>query len=227
MVLAQKAKLRNSRGTKVFSIKQSEPISLEDVALQAIYDLAVCHGIFSRLVSDSRAVSTAVRNLKKCTSDWADAIDPVNAQLLLPLVEAKAALYLSRAHLLFPGIRESSTGDGSTSGQESSIHNFHSQLSTSNAMSSVVEGVFTSSASSRFSLLPLPMNSASKAVNGSGGPHGIDGADEARREDGNDDSIGSVLQKGIASAASSTSMSAAKSFIGNIGNSFNKLGLGL
>ena len=216
---AQKATIKKDRGLKQLLHKKT--LVIENIATQVIFDLLVCKGIFGNLTSDVKSVSASLSKLKKQIEDWQDILDPVNAQLIVPALETKTSDYLSRVHLIFPGLRKS-LSTNLTSGSSS-------QPATS---SSAVEGVFTSSISSRFSLLPLPMmTSSSSSSQGSRVGPNLSTRDRDRDRDAqssndSNNSIGSNLQKGIASAASSTSMSAASSFIGGLGNMTNFGSLG-
>jgi hypothetical protein len=214
---AQKARVRSNRGgvlSKSTAPKPSDISSVEDIALQVVLDLQVCNGIFGRFESDSRSISAAVRNMKKLLDEWQDVIDPVNAQTVVPILESKAKACLSKAFLLFPGQRD--------------IVNPQIISSSGNSdASSGIENVFLGIISSRFSLLPLAMTSVAKGKGVTSGFAGGTTDTDEGQSSAEVDSIGSTLQKGIASAASSTSMSAAKSFIGDLGNRFGKLGLGL
>ena len=209
----QKTRARANRGTlKAGASRPSDIASAEDIALQVVLDLYVCNGLFEGYESDARAVAAAVRNIKKVLEEWLDIMDPVLAQTVVPVLEAKSKSCLAKALLLFPGLHDATSFSTAAS---SSSH--------SDASSPAIENVFLSSPSSRFSLLPLAMTSVAKTVKG-----GTTSTVDTQDHDGPEvDSIGSSLQKGIASAASSTSMSAAKSFIGDLGNRFGKLGLGL
>ena len=209
---AQKATIKKDRGLKQSLHKKT--LVVENIATQVIFDLLVCKGIFGNLTSDVKSVSASLSKLKIQIEDWQDILDPVNAQLIVPALETKTSDYLSRVHLIFPGLRKS-LSTNLTSGSSS-------QPATS---SSAVEGVFTSSISSRFSLLPLPMTSSS-SQGSRVGPNISTRDRDAQASNDPKNSIGSHLQKGIASAASSTSMSAASSFIGGLGNMTNFGSLG-
>ncbi len=193
LVSAQKAKLRKDRGIK--QPRQKEPISIDDVALQVIFDLLVCEGIFGKLRTLSRAVSQKVGALNDCLEGWQDAVDPVNAQLLLPLMKTKTTSYLSRIHLIFPGLSHGLNA--------SSMNNANTTSSNDATTSNAVSGFFSESPSSRFSLLPLALTTTGK-----GGAILDNQRDGSKNKDGGSkkaETVGSTLQKGVASAAAASS----------------------
>lgn len=185
---AQKAKLRKDRGIK--QPRQKELISIDDVALQAIFDLLVCEGIFGKMKTESRSFSQKVREMNDCLEEWQDAVDPVNAQLLLPLLKTRTTAFLSRIHLIFPGLRQGSIANTNTNSNPSN--------ETTN---DILSGIFADTPSSRFSLLPLALTSGKGVVVN-------DEKDNGKNRDGMGakvETVGSALQKGVASAAAASS----------------------
>lgn len=142
-------------------------------------------------------------------------IDPINAQLLMPLMVMRSSEFLSRAYLLFPGLREGQPSLSSSSPSSSS--------SAESSSSDAVSGIFVNSSTSRFSLLPMALTSSAVS---SGAQSSLWSKDDKDSSD-TSKSIGRTLQKGVASVASS---SQSNSWVGGLGSGLgsfsNQLNLG-
>ena len=141
--------------------------------------------------------------------EWQDIVDPVNAQLLIPLLETRSKTCISLSHLLFPGMRSLESGG---------VEKIPGESSQTNS-SSAVAGIFPDTVTSRFSLLPMALaSSGSSRQNAESGADGsINGSSGDSGNVGDGGSVSSVLQKGIASAASSTGSSKGN-FLGGLGS---------
>lgn len=126
---------------------------LEDCALQACFDLSVLEAVAGR------CCVTAPRGLRVAQQGWAARLDPINAQLLGPLLQIAARTFSARSFLLFPGVRALGSGSSSASAAASAA-----------AEEDAVAGIFASgvgvgsqrdrdAAPCRFSLLPLAISS--------------------------------------------------------------------
>lgn len=69
----------------------------EDCALQAAFDLLVVEAVASRC-----GVALPVKT-RACVSGWNSRLDPINAELLSPLLRSAAAKFAAKTFLLFPG----------------------------------------------------------------------------------------------------------------------------
>ena len=124
---------------------------LEDCALQACFDLSVLEAVAGR------CCVAAPRGLRVAQQGWAARLDPINAQLLGPMMQIAARTFSARSFLLFPGVRALGSGSGSSSASAA-------------AEEDAVAGIFASgvgvgsqrdreAAPCRFSLLPLAISS--------------------------------------------------------------------
>jgi len=108
----------------------------EQSLLQGLMDLRVASAALGRC-------SVAVQAVDESRRAWERMLDPINAQLMLPLLWTAADAASSQYYLLFPG-------------NFSPAHAEAKQLSET-----ALQGVFSSSRSSRFALLPLAVSTAS------------------------------------------------------------------
>ena len=88
---------------------------------------------------------------------WKARLDPINAEIMIPLLVAASDQFAIKNHLLLPGVKQPkgvllSVPNVSTSSSSSS------SLAAINSNASAVLGLFPTTAASRFSLLPLPMS---------------------------------------------------------------------
>ena len=140
--------------------------SEEDVALQACFDLLVCEALTARLTPSASAPAAAAsaapaagqgsRLLKTTLAGWKARLDPINAELLVPLLQVAAARFAAANHLLLPCLQAPSAAKGSGSGSGSDGKD--SSPPAADSPSSAIAGVFPAAQPSRFALLPLPMS---------------------------------------------------------------------
>ena len=132
----------------------------EDCALQAVFDLQVLDAVAGR------CCVPAPPELKGCQAGWRARLDPINAELVLPLVRAAAALFASKTFLLFPGVLPGAATPAAPAAEEDAV-----------------AGIFSAAQPCRFSLLPLAMATHSHTHGGgSAGERkgGQDNGNEAR-----------------------------------------------
>ena len=126
-----------------------EGLAEEDIALQAIFDLMSCVALEERCgLEQSKA-------LQQCLTGWRAKLDPINAEILTPMLTAASDDFSRKTHLLLPGMKEfkavpvvAPPATISSSGSSGVANN----------SASAVSGLFPLNAASRFSLLPLPMS---------------------------------------------------------------------
>lgn len=119
---------------------------LEDCSLQAYFDLLVCEGVATR------CGVTVPKPLTICMNGWKSKMDPINAELLAPLLSEGARSFAAKTYLLLPGhISPSKTPKQFTSTADVGSCNMSSS-SDSTFFSNTVQQT------SRFALLPLPMS---------------------------------------------------------------------
>ena len=94
---------------------------------------------------------TSSRLLKTTLAGWKARLDPINASILLPLLNTAAARFVATNQLLLPCL---------AMGPVSQVD--HSVGAEGNV--SAISGVFPSSQPSRFALLPLPMSTHAMSV---------------------------------------------------------------
>jgi hypothetical protein len=137
--------------------------SEEDVALQACFDLLVCEALAARLAAPTAtaaatgavtATGQGSRLLKTTLAGWKARLDPINAELLIPLLQVAAARFAATNHLLLPCLQAPAAAKGGSSKDPSSSSSSSADAPAPNAIS----GVFPSAQPSRFALLPLPMS---------------------------------------------------------------------
>ena len=124
-------------------------LSEEDVALQVVFDLMVCEGLGDRCGVDS------LDDLRECAAGWRARLDPINAEILVPLLTAASEQFALKNHLLLPGLRKPKEVPVSANAVAVSSS---SSLAAINSNASAISGLFPVTAASRFSLLPLPMS---------------------------------------------------------------------
>ena len=95
---------------------------------------------------------TSSRLLKTTLAGWKARLDPINASILLPLLNTAAGRFVATNHLLLPCL---------AMGPVSQVD--HSQVGAEGNVSAI-SGVFPSSQPSRFALLPLPMSTHAMSV---------------------------------------------------------------
>ena len=136
---------------KQASSSSEKNLSEEDVAIQAVFDLMACESLGGRCgLQESRT-------LRDCMAGWKARLDPINAEIMIPLLVAASDQFAIKNHLLLPGVKQPkgvllSVPNVSTSSSSSS------SLAAINSNASAVIGLFPTTAASRFSLLPLPMS---------------------------------------------------------------------
>ena len=123
-------------------------LSEEDVALQAVFDLMVCDALGVRCGIEDLGV------LRDCAASWRARLDPINAEILMPLLTAASEQFALKNHLLLPGLRVPKVIPVS----DIAVAFPSSSMAAINSNSSAVSGIFPVAAASRFSLLPLPMS---------------------------------------------------------------------
>jgi hypothetical protein len=120
-------------------------LSDEDVALQVVFDLMACVAL------EARCGLEVSRSLSRCLSGWRARLDPINAEILTPMLTTASEQFSQKTHLLLPGLRRHREGTVAVPAASSS-------QAAMNSNASAISGLFPLSASSRFSLLPLPMS---------------------------------------------------------------------
>jgi hypothetical protein len=128
-------------------IASKEGLAEEDIVLQAIFDLMSCVALEERCGLEQ---STA---LQQCLTGWRARLDPINAEILTPLLTAASDDFSSKTHLLLPGLKEIKVAPALAPPATTS-----SSTGVVNNSTSAVSGLFPLNAASRFSLLPLPMS---------------------------------------------------------------------
>lgn len=130
-------------------ISSKEALAEEDIVLQAIFDLISCVALEERCgLEQSKA-------LQQCLGGWRARLDPINAEILTPMLATASDDFSRKTHLLLPGLKEVKAAPviappATTSSAVSA--------GVTNSSASAVSGLFPSNAASRFSLLPLPMS---------------------------------------------------------------------
>jgi len=167
----------------------------EDCALQAAFDLLVVEAVASRC-----GVALPVKT-RACVSGWNSRLDPINAELLSPLLRTAAAKFAAKTFLLFPGAAAAAAGAAA------------SALTTAAATAEedAVAGIFSCGPQQtpcRFSLLPLAIathggslsakddsaSSASGPATGAGDKRGKKGASAGKQaEQGGGAGLGKLL----------------------------------
>lgn len=122
-------------------------LSDEDVALQVVFDLMACVAL------EARCGLEGSRSLSRCLSGWRARLDPINAEILTPMLTAASEQFSQKTHLLLPGLQRHRDGAAPVPVAAAS-----SSQAAMNSNASAISGLFPLSASSRFSLLPLPMS---------------------------------------------------------------------
>lgn len=130
-------------------IASKEGLAEEDIVLQAIFDLMSCVALEGRCELEQ---STA---LQQCLTGWRARLDPINAEILTPLLTAAADDFSRKTHLLLPGLKEIKAAPALAPPATTSSS---SSTGVVNNSASAVSGLFPLNAASRFSLLPLPMS---------------------------------------------------------------------
>ena len=98
---------------------------------------------------------TSSRLLKTTLAGWKARLDPINASILLPLLNTAAARFVATNHLLFPCL---------ATGPVSQVDRTHGAEGNGNTSVSAISGVFPTSQPSRFALLPLPMSTHAMSI---------------------------------------------------------------
>jgi hypothetical protein len=119
----------------------------EDVALQALFDLMVCDSLADRC---GLAVP---KTLRICMAGWRARLDPINAEILVPLLVTASEQFSSKSHLLLPGLRQPKEITTPTP-----IDLTSSTPLASDSNATAIFGLFPPTPACRFSLLPLPMS---------------------------------------------------------------------
>jgi hypothetical protein len=143
------------------SIRTNSTAWLEDCSLQVTFDLMVCLGVSVRC-----GITTLPKPLRLCISGWRSKLDPINAELMTPLLTSLSTSYARKTYLLFPGHVAPPKGTKDTNSYTNSATNgdINSDIKATNANKSVnrndSNGIFSNSLfntapSSRFALLPL------------------------------------------------------------------------
>ena len=109
---------------------------------QVVFDLMVCVDLETRCGVESPVI-------RQCLQGWRARLEPINAEILTPLLITATEQLSLRTHLLLPGLKKPKVQVASHTPPSSSA-------ASSNA--SVISGLFPPTAASRFSLLPLPMS---------------------------------------------------------------------
>jgi hypothetical protein len=130
-------------------IASKEGLAEEDIVLQAIFDLMSCVALEERCGLEQ---STA---LQQCLTGWRARLDPINAEILTPLLTAASDDFSRKTHLLLPGLKEIKAAPALAPLATTSSS---SSAGVVNNSASAVSGLFPLNAASRFSLLPLPMS---------------------------------------------------------------------
>ena len=120
-------------------------LSDEDVALQVVFDLMACVAL------EARCGLEASPSLSRCLSGWRARLDPINAEILTPMLTAASEQFSQKTHLLLPGLKRHREG-------AVPVAHASSSQAAMNSNASAISGLFPLTASSRFSLLPLPMS---------------------------------------------------------------------
>lgn len=126
---------------------------LEDISVQAIFDLIVCKNVCPRNTGTSP--DALVQSVNDEISGWQSHLDPINAELLLPLLYASAETYASKIELLIPRVAPGR----SSSPVDSAARNSTTPLVSPGDIPKEMVGVFPSKFSHRFGLLPLSISS--------------------------------------------------------------------
>lgn len=94
--------------------------------------------------------------MQRCLEGWRARLEPINAEILTPLLIAATEQLSRRTHLLLPGLKKPKA---SVAAAQVATHTPPSSSSVAaNSNASVISGLFPPTAASRFSLLPLPMS---------------------------------------------------------------------
>jgi hypothetical protein len=128
--------LRDSYLSLASSYAGMNPSREEQCALQILLDLNVAANVFNRCNINPSIFNAAISKFK-------DLIDPINAELMLPLLRKASKSADDQSMFIFPCFRFPEL----------------SQFDSNDAKHSL-QGVFSAVSSSRFSLLPLAMTSA-------------------------------------------------------------------
>lgn len=130
-------------------IASKEGLAEEDIVLQATFDLMSCVALEERCGLEQ---STA---LQQCLTGWRARLDPINAEILTPLLTTASDDFSRKTHLLLPGLKEFQAAPALAPPATTSSS---SSTGVVNNSASAVSGLFPLNAASRFSLLPLPMS---------------------------------------------------------------------
>jgi hypothetical protein len=114
----------------------------EDVALQALFDLMACEAL------GERCGLPVPQTLINCMASWRAKLDPINAEILTPLLRAASVQFAAKTHLLLPELRQPK--------ETAAIP--PSPLTASSSNASMIGDLFPSNPARRFALLPLPMS---------------------------------------------------------------------
>ena len=188
--------------------------SEEDVALQACFDLLVCEALSARLApTTGAAASTAAPRLLKTTlAGWKARLDPINAELLMPLVLAASARFANSTHLLLPCLAAPPTPKDRRADQSltaTAADNVPGSAATA------IAGVFPTAQPARFALLPLPMSThAAWSDRGQGGV-GKKPRQAQPAEDDDADAVGALPARSTTSTGMTGLMSSIGTFLGN------------
>ena len=124
-------------------------LSEEDVVLQVVFDLLVCEALGDRCGVEQ------LDGLRECAAGWRARLDPINAEILMPLLTTASEQFALKNHLLLPGLRKPKEIPVSVNAVAVSSS---SSLAAISSNASSISGLFPVTAASRFSLLPLPMS---------------------------------------------------------------------
>lgn len=131
----------------------SNEIEMEEVAVQCVFDLTV-----AKLACASTCVGNddGMNSFLSCLDAWRSHIDPINAALLDPLIDSECRSFAMKTHVITSPDAHAFTG---MKKKESS-----SSPAAAAAAVNMVSLVFSSSASPRFGLLPLPLSMSSSSI---------------------------------------------------------------
>lgn len=152
--------------------------SLEEASLQCVFDLSVCEllakqwgmaewqtttAVASKNTSKRGvAEKNAVVGLSSAGARWKSHLDPINAELVLPLVKASTASHMASMALLAPHCN----GNTVSKNAESSPRVSHSTATNAKTSEQLLARVFPSAShtAARFVLLPLAVSTAPPVV---------------------------------------------------------------
>jgi len=201
------------------SVHGSTASWIEDCSMQAVFDLLFCESVIERCgVPIPRPLST-------CLAGWKGKMDPINAELLAPLLAEGVKIFSSKTHLLFPG--RTAPPKAKAPGGSTAITTGLSAGTSDASSASVFFAPHRAGEVSRFGLLPMPISThAQGAWAKEKGRIGGAGSGGAGKGSNKDDGSGLGIGRGedVAGKAGAKANGAKDSAQGGIGKLVSNIG---